>query len=112
MYGRGLMDQIYGYRNWRPSRESVYPLLAQLLKERLIEPYPDEEPGMKHFKLAEGRVSLLKEPGHHDEQIMKRHRTTHKIYWILRREMPEALYESLLALMNAVEKTNKKRAVV
>ena len=108
MSGSELMEQIHGYTDWRPSPGSIYPLLAQLLEEKLIEPHPDEEPALKRFKLAEEGVRLLEEHGHHDEQIMKRHRTIQKMYWILHREMPEDLYESLLALINAVEKTHQK----
>jgi DNA-binding PadR family transcriptional regulator len=110
MSGSELMDQIQGYTDWRPSPGSIYPLLAQLQEEKLIEPHPDEDPGLKRFKLAEEGVRLLEEHGHHDEQITKRHRTIHKMYWILHREMPEDLYESFLALMNAVEETYEKTA--
>jgi DNA-binding PadR family transcriptional regulator len=108
MSGSELMDQIHEYTDWRPSPGSIYPLLAQLQEEKLIEPHPDEEPGLKRFKLAEEGVQLLEEHSHHDEQITKRHRTIQKMYWILHREMPEDLYESLLTLMNAVEKNYEK----
>jgi DNA-binding PadR family transcriptional regulator len=108
MSGSELMDQIQGYTDWRPSPGSIYPLLAQLLEEKLIEPYHDEDPGLKRFKLADEGILLMEEHGNYDEQITKRYKTIHKMYWILHREMPEDLYESFLDFMNTVEKTFEK----
>jgi DNA-binding PadR family transcriptional regulator len=103
MSGSELMDQIEGYTDWRPSPGSIYPLLGHLQEEKLIEPSPDDEPGLKRFQLAEEGIRLMEEHIHHDEQITKRHRTIHKMYWILHREMPEGLYESFSAFLDTVE---------
>jgi DNA-binding PadR family transcriptional regulator len=108
MSGTELMEQIQRYTDWRPSPGSIYPLLAQLQEEKLIEPYSDDDPSLKRFNLTENGIRLMKEHSLKDEQITKRHRTIHKMYWILHREMPENLYESLLGFLNAVEKTYKK----
>jgi DNA-binding PadR family transcriptional regulator len=110
MSGSELMEQIEGYTDWRPSPGSIYPLLSHLQEEKLIEPHPDEEPGIKRFKLSEEGVQLLKEYGQYDKQITRRHRTIHKMYWILHREMPEDLYESFSALLEAVEDSYEKLA--
>jgi DNA-binding PadR family transcriptional regulator len=108
MSGSELMDQIEGYTDWRPSPGSIYPLLAHLQKENLIEPHVDKEPSLKRFKLSKNGIQMLEDHGHHNEQITKRHRTMHKMYWILHREMPDDLYESFLNLMNAIEETYDK----
>ena len=111
MSGSELMDQIEGYTDWRPSPGSIYPLLAQLHQENLIEPHADDDLGLKRFKLSENGLQLLKEHGHHDEQFTKRHRTICKMYWVLHREMSEDIYESFSHLMNAVEETYENTMV-
>jgi DNA-binding PadR family transcriptional regulator len=110
MSGSELMEQIEGYTDWRPSPGSIYPLLGHLQEEKLIEPSPDEEPGLKRFQLSEEGIQLMEEHSHHDEQITKRHRTIHKMYWILHREMPESLYESFSAFLNTMEDNYDKLA--
>ena len=92
MSGSELMDQIERYTDWRPSPGSIYPLLAHLQEENLIEPHLDEDPSLKRFKLNEQGARVLEQHDRHDDQVKKRHRTIHKMYWILHREMPEDLY--------------------
>lgn len=108
--GSELMDQIEEYTDWRPSPGSIYPLLAHLQEENLIEPHPDKDPGLKRFTLTEDGVRVLEEQGHHSEQIKNCHRSIHKMYWILHREMPEDMYESFSYLLSAVEETCEKAA--
>lgn len=110
MSGSEIVDQIQDFTEWRPSPGSIYPLLAQLQEEKLIKPFPDEDSGLKRFKLSEEGVSLLEEHSNYDEHITRRHRIIHKMYWILFREMPGELYESFSALMDAVEETYEKTA--
>jgi DNA-binding PadR family transcriptional regulator len=106
--GSELMDQIQRFTDWRPSPGSIYPLLAQLEEEKLIEPHHDDEPSLKRFKITERGLFLLKEHDNYDEQITKRHRTIHKLYWILHREMPEDVYQNFLTLLNAIEEIYEK----
>ncbi len=110
MSGSEIVDRIHEYTDWRPSPGSIYPLLAQLQEEGLIEPHPDEDPSLKRFKLTEQGARVLEQHDRHDDQVKKRHRTIHKMYWILHREMPEDLYESFSSLLETVENSYEKIA--
>jgi DNA-binding PadR family transcriptional regulator len=108
MSGSEIVDRIQEYTEWRPSPGSIYPLLAHLQEEGFIEPHPDEDPSLKRFKLTEDGLLVLKEHSRIDGQLRKRHKSIHKMYWILHREMPEDLYESFSALLDTVEEVYER----
>jgi len=110
MSGSEIVDRIHEYTDWRPSPGSIYPLLAHLQEEGLIKPHPDEDPGLKRFKLTEQGAQVLEQHDRHDDQVKKRHRTIRKMYWILHREMPANLYESFSSLLDTVENRYEKIA--
>lgn len=110
MSGSEIVDLIQEYTDWRPSPGSIYPLLAHLQEEGLIEPHSDEDPSLKRFNLTEQGAQVLEQHDRHDDQVKKRHRTIHKMYWILHREMPEDLYESFSSLLDTVENSYEKIA--
>ena len=103
--GSEIVDRIEEYTSWRPSPGSIYPLLAHLQEEGLIEPYPDDDPSLKRFKLTEQGSRVLEEHIQIDGQLRNRHKSIHKMYWILHREMPEDMYESFSTLLDTVEET-------
>ncbi len=103
--GSEIVDRIQGYTEWRPSPGSIYPLLAQLQEEGLIEPHPDEDPSLKRFNLTEQGALVLEEHSRMDDHLRSRHRSIHRMYWILHREMPEDMYESFSTLLDTVEET-------
>ena len=105
MSGSEIMEKIEEYADWRPSPGSIYPLLAHLQEEKLIEPHPNEDPSLKRFALTEGGLKELEEHGRFDEHFRNRQICIHKIYWLLHRDMPEDLYESFSAFLEAVEET-------
>ncbi len=110
MSGSEIVDRIHEYTDWRPSPGSIYPLLAHLQEESLIEPHPDEDLSLKRFNLTEQGARVLEQHDRHDDQVKKRHRTIHKMYWILHREMPANLYESFSSLLETVENVYEKIA--
>lgn len=110
MSGSEIVNRIQEYTGWRPSPGSIYPLLSQLQEEKLIDPQVDEYPGLKRFALTENGLRMLEEHSQHDDQLKSRHKSIHKMYWILHREMPEDLYESFTALMDTIEETYEKAA--
>ncbi|MGD2142055.1 MAG: PadR family transcriptional regulator, partial [Candidatus Bathyarchaeota archaeon] len=103
-----IVDRIQEYTDWRPSPGSIYPLLANLKEEGIIEPHPDEDPSLKRFKLTEHGIRVLEEHSHIDSQLRNRHKSIRKLYWILHREMPEDMYDSFSTLLDAVEETFKR----
>ncbi len=108
MSGSELAEEIEQYTDWRPSPGSVYPLLSQLREDGMIEPYTDEDPSLKRFKITEKGLGVLEEQKTHDEHFRKRQRSIRKIYWRLHREMPEEIYKSFSSLINTVEETYMK----
>lgn len=105
MSGSEIVDRIQEYTEWRPSPGSIYPLLAHLQKEGLIESYPDEDPSLKRFKLTEQGLQVLDEHRHMDSQLRNRHKSIRRLYWIFHKEMPDDMYESFSALLDTVEVT-------
>ena len=103
MSGSEIMDQIFEYTDYRPSPGSVYPLLAQLQEEGLVEQSPDEDPSLKRYRLTEAGRAELSDMVTHDEQMKRRQRTIRKMYWRLHRDLPEDLYGSFSALLDAFE---------
>jgi len=103
MSGSELVEEIEKYTDWRPSPGSIYPLLSQLKEDGVIEPYPDDDPSLKRFKITEKGLGILEEQKRHNEHFRRRQRTISKIYWRLHREMPEDVYNSFTYLIDAVE---------
>ena len=104
MSGSELMEQVFEFTEYRPSPGSVYPLLAQLQEEGLVEQSPDEDPGLKRYKLTEAGRAELSDIMTHDDQMRRRQRTIRKMYWRLHRDIPEDLYDSFSALLDTFEK--------
>lgn len=111
MSGSELMEEIEEYTEWKPSPGSIYPLLSQLKDENVIDHYPDEDPGLKRFNLTDKGKRMLQEIMQHDEHFRSRQRSMRKIYWRLHHEMPEEVYARFAALIENIEKANKKARV-
>jgi len=103
MSGSEIMDQVFEYTEYKPSPGSVYPLLAQLQEEGLVEQSPDEEPSLKRYTLTEAGQAELHEIMAHDDHLKKRQRTIRKMYWRLHRDLPLELFNSFSAFMDAFE---------
>ena len=103
MSGSEIMDQIFEYTDYRPSPGSVYPLLAQLQEEGLVEQSPDEDPSLKRYRLTDAGRAELSDMVTHDEQMKRRQRTIRKMYWRLHRDLPEEVYDSFSSLLDAFE---------
>ena len=108
MSGSEIVEKIEEYTDWRPSPGSIYPLLAHLQEEGFIKPHPDEDLSLKRFALTENGIKILEEHKWFDDHFKNRQKSIRKIYWMLHREMPEDLYESLATLLDTVEETYRK----
>ena len=108
MSGTELMDEIEKYADWRPSPGSIYPLLAHLQEDGLIESQPGEDPSLKRFTLTEEGKNELYEHLRFDDQFKKRHKTIRRIYWRINQEMSEDVYNSFAALIDQIEVTYRK----
>jgi DNA-binding PadR family transcriptional regulator len=107
MSGSEIMEKIEEFTDWRPSPGSIYPLLAHLQEDGVIELHVDEDPNLKRFSLTESGLQMMEEYSQVNGQLRNRHKSIHKI---LHREMPEDLYESFSTLLDAVEKTYERLA--
>jgi DNA-binding PadR family transcriptional regulator len=105
MSGSELMEEIEKYSDWKPSPGSIYPMLAKLQEDGLIEPQADQDPSLKRFKLTEEGRTVLDEHLLFDEQFKRRNKTIRKIYWRLLRQMPEELYKTLADFLDQIEDT-------
>ncbi len=105
MSGSELMEEIEKYSDWKPSPGSIYPMLAKLQEDELIEPQADQDSSLKRFKLTEEGRSVLDEHLLFDEQFRRRNKTIRKIYWRLLRQMPEGLYKALADFLDQIEDT-------
>lgn len=103
MSGSEIMDQILEYTDYKPSPGSIYPMLANLQEEGLVEQSPDEEPSLKRYSLTEAGQAELHEIMAHDDHLRRRQRTIRKMYWKLHLDLPEELYESFSELMDTFE---------
>jgi DNA-binding PadR family transcriptional regulator len=103
MSGSEMMEQVFDYTEYRPSPGSIYPLLANLQEEGLVEQSPDEDPSLKRYKLTEAGHAELLDIMTHDDQMRKRQKTIRKIYWRLHRDLPEDLYNSFSKLIDVFE---------
>jgi DNA-binding PadR family transcriptional regulator len=103
MSGSELMDEIERHTEWRPSPGSVYPLLAHLNEDGLIDLLEDDDSSLKRFQLTDAGERELEEHLRFDEQFRKRNKTMRKIYWRLHRGMPEDVYNSFAELIDQIE---------
>lgn len=97
------MDQFLEYTDYKPSPGSVYPLLSRLKEEGLVEEIPDENPSLKRYSLTSSGKEEVDEILKQDNFVKNRHKTIRKIYWRLHRNIPEDLYNSFSALLDAFE---------
>ena len=105
------MEEIEEYTEWKPSPGSIYPLLSQLKDENVINQFPDEDPSLKRFDLTEKGKKMLQEIMQHDDHFRSRQRSMRKIYWRLHHEMPEEVYARFAAIIENIEKANKKARI-
>jgi len=110
MSGSELIEEIEQYAEWRPSPGSIYPLLAHLQRDELIELQPDQDINLRRFTLTEKGKRELEEHLRFDEQFRKRTKTIRKIYWRLHQKMPEDIYDSFAALLDQIEAAFRKAA--
>ena len=106
--GSELMDEIEQYADWRPSPGSIYPMLAHLQEDGLIESQPDQDPNLRRFILTEADEEDVEEHLRFDAQFRRRTRTIRKINWRLHRKMSEDLYESFSTLLNQIDVASRR----
>ena len=61
MSGSELMDEMEYYTDWRPSPGSIYPLLAKLDEQGLIELVKSEDLSLKRYALTSAGIKAVKE---------------------------------------------------
>ena len=83
-------------------------MLAHMTCDGLIEPFENNDPTVKRFKITEKGLELLKDQKMYEDKLRKRQRSIRKIYWLIHLEMPEDVYDSLSTLVNALEETSIK----
>lgn len=105
MSGSELTERIEQYTEWRPSPGSMYPLLSNLQKRGMIEPYENGVAGIKRFTLTEKGREGVEAHGHHEEEFRKRNRNIRRMYWRLLKNMPEDVYESFGGLIDSLDET-------
>ena len=105
MSGSEIVDKIEEYTDWRPSPGSIYPLLSHMQEEGLIEVHEDQDSTLKRFELTEAGTKHVKEFLAHSEHMRNSNLNIRKMYWRLHMGMPGELYESLGALLDAVEES-------
>ena len=108
MSGSEIVDKIEEFTDWRPSPGSIYPLLSHMEELGLIKAHEDEDSTLKRFELTETGKKHVEEFLAHGEHMRNRNRNIRKMYWKLHTGMTEELYESLGALLDALEDTYKR----
>jgi DNA-binding PadR family transcriptional regulator len=108
MSGSEIVDRIEEFTDWRPSPGSIYPLLSHMKEVGLIKVHEDEDHTLKRFELTEEGRRHVEEFLAHGEHMRSRNRNIRKMYWKLHTGMTGELYESLGALLDAVEDTYTK----
>jgi len=101
MSGSEITENIEEYTGWKPSPGSIYPMLARLHENGLIEPYSDADHELKRFQITEKGITELKEAHRTPDHFRARQKSMTKMYWLLHRGMPKDVYESF---SNLVEK--------
>ena len=107
--GSEIVDRIEEYTDWRPSPGSIYPLLSHMQEVGLIKAHEDEDPTLKRFELTEEGEKHFEEFLAHGEPMRSCNRNIRKMFWRLHTGMTGALYESLGALLDAVEDVYSRR---
>jgi DNA-binding PadR family transcriptional regulator len=105
MSGSELMDAIEDYTGWRPSPGSMYPLLAELDRQGLVEQVPSDDPSLKSFAITPtGRRSLdeFRAMGHFRVRV----HSIRRMYWRLYEDMDDALFAAFSTLLDAVERAH------
>ena len=108
MSGSEIVDKIEEFTDWRPSPGSIYPLLSHMQEVGLIKVHEDEDHTLKRFELTEEGKSHVEEFLAHGEHMRSRNRNIRKMYWKLHTGMTGELYESLGALLDAIEDVYKR----
>jgi len=108
MSGSEIMESMEEYTDWRPSPGSVYPMLARLQENGLIESYADADPDLKRFQITEKGTTELKEVHKRPDHFGARQKSMRKMYWILHRGMSKDVYKSFSNLVETVEATYEK----
>jgi DNA-binding PadR family transcriptional regulator len=103
MSGSEIVDKIEEFTDWRPSPGSIYPLLSHMQERGFIRVHENEDSTLKRFELTEEGRSHVEEFLAHGEHMRSRNRNIRKMYWRLHMGMTEELYESLGALLDAIE---------
>ncbi|MBC8224939.1 PadR family transcriptional regulator [Candidatus Bathyarchaeota archaeon] len=103
MSGSEIVDKIEEFTDWRPSPGSIYPLLSHMQEMGLIKIHEDQDPTLKRFELTEEGRRHVEEFLAHGEHMKSRNRNIRKMYWRLHIGMTGELYESLRALLDAIE---------
>ncbi len=108
MSGSEIMESMEEYTDWRPSPGSIYPMLARLQENGLIEPVIDAAPDLKRFQITEKGTTELNEVHKRSDHFGARQKSMRKMYWILHRGMSKDVYESFSNLVETVEVTYEK----
>ena len=108
MSGSEIMESMEEYTDWRPSPGSIYPMLARLQENGLIEPYADADPDLKRFQITEKGTTELNEVHRRSDHFGARQKSMRKMYWILHRGMSKDVYGSFSNLVETVEVTYEK----
>lgn len=108
MSGSEIMESMEEYTDWRPSPGSIYPMLANLQENGLIEPYKNTDPDLKRFQITEKGTTELKEAYRHPDHFGARQKSMRKMYWILHKGMPKDVYDSFSNLLDIVGTTYEK----
>lgn len=103
MSGSEIVDRIEEFTDWRPSPGSIYPLLSHMQERGFIEEHKNLDPTLKRFELTEEGRSHVKEFLAHGEHMKSCNLNLRKMYWRLHKGMTGDLYESLGALLDALE---------
>ena len=108
MSGSEIMESMEEYTDWRPSPGSIYPILARLQENGLIESYIDADTDLKRFQITEKGTTELNEVHRRSDHFGARQKSMRKMYWILHRGMSKDVYGSFSNLVETVEATYKK----
>lgn len=108
MSGSEIMESMEEYTDWRPSPGSIYPMLARLQENGLIESYADADHDLKRFQITEKGTTELNEVHRRPDHFGARQKSMRKMYWILHRGMSKDVYGSFSNLVETVEVTYEK----
>jgi len=104
MAGSELVESIEYYTDWRPSPGSIYPLLAKLQEQGLIEVTESDDASLKRYALTPKGLEAVEEHRRHKPHLRSRYHSIQKIYWKLCEEIPEDLFEAQSHLLEIIER--------